>query len=208
MNQGRINKLIEWIKQNYHYSEEQLKGAALKGGWTEEEFSAAMSAVKEKLSKFENEVKGVGLRFLAFTIDSIIFGIIFFVFLKLFGSKHIGGCGYGSHIGFTFSKNGKKVFYGLCGFSAWFYYGIVFLYYAILEWKFGATLGKLLAGIRVIKTNGAPLDLKASIIRNILRLVDFLPSFYLVGAILIWTSKFKQRLGDKLANTIVVGKKK
>jgi uncharacterized RDD family membrane protein YckC len=59
-------------------------------------------------------------------------------------------------------------------------------------------------GLRVVKKEGAaPLDWQASTVRNVLRLIDGL-FFYLVGAIFIWTSKDRQRLGDRLANTVVV----
>ncbi len=40
--------------------------------------------------------------------------------------------------------------------------------------------------------------------RNVLRIIDGLPLFYLASAILIWTSEKKQRLGDRVADTIVV----
>jgi len=60
--------------------------------------------------------------------------------------------------------------------------------------------------MRVIKSTGESLDLKASLIRNVMRIVDFLPFFYLVGAISIWDSKTKQRVGDRLAKTVVVSK--
>lgn len=60
--------------------------------------------------------------------------------------------------------------------------------------------------MRVTKLTGERLDLKASSIRNVMRIVDFLPFFYLVGAISIWNSKIKQRIGDRIANTVVVSK--
>lgn len=205
MKQEKIGNLVEWIKQNYQYSEQQLKEAALKGGATEEEFIAALNLVKQQTSQLN--YKGVGLRFLAFIIDSVVFGILLFVFWKLLGGKYIGGCHSGFYIGSTISINQKTTFYGLCGFPAQLYFEVIFLYYVLLEWKLGGTIGKLATGIRVAKTNGKPLDLKASLIRNVLRIIDFLPFFYLIGAILVWTSKSKQRLGDRLAKTVVISKK-
>lgn len=83
----------------------------------------------------------------------------------------------------------------------------ILAYYVLMEWKIGGTIGKLLTGIRVIKTTGEPLDLKASLIRNILRIIDFLPLFYIAGVISIWTSEKKQRIGDRLAKTVVVSQK-
>jgi uncharacterized RDD family membrane protein YckC len=47
------------------------------------------------------------------------------------------------------------------------------------------------------------MDWQASIIRNLLRIVDGF-FFYLVGAIVVWVSKGRQRLGDMAAHTLVV----
>ena len=60
-------------------------------------------------------------------------------------------------------------------------------------------------GLKVVTESGAPLEWNAAIIRTLLRIVDGL-FVYLVGAILVWTSPTKQRLGDKVAKTLVVKK--
>ena len=67
----------------------------------------------------------------------------------------------------------------------------------------GRDLGKMALGLRVIKTDGTPIAWLDSLIRNLLRIIDGLFA-YLVGAILIWNSPRKQRLGDRAANTVVV----
>ncbi|MBW3666803.1 MAG: RDD family protein, partial [Actinobacteria bacterium] len=59
-------------------------------------------------------------------------------------------------------------------------------------------------GQRVVMEDGSPVDWRASTIRNVLRVVDVLPLFYLVGAILVWNSDRRQRLGDRVAGTVVV----
>ena len=58
-------------------------------------------------------------------------------------------------------------------------------------------------GLKVVTEDGRPIEWGASIIRNLLRIIDGL-FVYLVGAILIWTSPMKQRLGDLLAGTVVI----
>jgi uncharacterized RDD family membrane protein YckC len=68
----------------------------------------------------------------------------------------------------------------------------------------GRTLGKMAAGIRVVDTEGEPISFLASVMRNILRLVDFLPVLYAVGATSIVCTKHDQRLGDLAAGTVVV----
>jgi uncharacterized RDD family membrane protein YckC len=81
---------------------------------------------------------------------------------------------------------------------------VFFLYLWLLEAAFGATLGKAMVGIRVIRTTETernPLAILA--IRNLLRVVDGL-GFYLVGAAVAGCSNFRRRLGDICAGTVVI----
>jgi len=79
---------------------------------------------------------------------------------------------------------------------------VLFLYLWLLEGCFGATLGKFIVGIRVVRTTGRA-SFGASATRNVLRIVDGI-GLYAVGAIVAGCSQFRQRLGDILAGTIVV----
>jgi uncharacterized RDD family membrane protein YckC len=83
-------------------------------------------------------------------------------------------------------------------------FAIGIVYFTLMEGLFGASIGKFVTGIRVVKEDGTRADVGAALIRNTLRVVDVLPFFYLLGAILIWTSPTKQRLGDRVAKTVVV----
>jgi uncharacterized RDD family membrane protein YckC len=67
----------------------------------------------------------------------------------------------------------------------------------------GATIGKMVLGLRVVKLDGSRISWKESIIRTLLRIIDGLFG-YLLGAILVWKSPTKQRLGDRVAKTVVV----
>jgi uncharacterized RDD family membrane protein YckC len=80
----------------------------------------------------------------------------------------------------------------------------VFAYLWLLEAGFGATLGKVMVGIRVMQTSSRS-PLTASAIRNALRIVDGI-GFYLVGATVAECSRFHRRLGDLAADTVVVEK--
>jgi len=204
MNQEHIDKLVNWIKANRNYSVEQLRQSALQGGSSKEEFDAAFNIVNTPTVQLK--YNGVGRRFLALFVDLIFFSVLFWLFTQIFSVVHRGGCDLGCSIGSSVTINKTKTFYGLCGLSAQLYYFIIGGYNILLEWSWGGTLGKLLFGMRVIKSTGEPLDFKSAIIRNFLRIVDLLPFLYLVGAISIWTSKTKQRVGDKLAKTVVVSK--
>jgi uncharacterized RDD family membrane protein YckC len=78
-------------------------------------------------------------------------------------------------------------------------------YSLFTEWRFsGQTWGKRLLGIRVMDARGLPLRFHQVVVRNIVRPVDMLPLFYLVGGISCAVSRNNQRIGDLAAGTIVV----
>jgi uncharacterized RDD family membrane protein YckC len=82
-------------------------------------------------------------------------------------------------------------------------------YYLLFEsLNGGRTPGKAAFGIRVIRVDGSPLGFGAVAIRNLVRLVDFLPAFYAVGLIAIVTNKRNQRVGDLAAGTVVIRDRK
>ncbi|MBI5894955.1 MAG: RDD family protein [Desulfobacterales bacterium] len=85
-------------------------------------------------------------------------------------------------------------------------YFLFYLGYAMaLEWYWnGQTVGKRLFGLRVMDVRGLRLRPSQIAIRNLLRAVDSLPVFYLLGGVVCLTSRYAQRLGDIAANTIVV----
>jgi uncharacterized RDD family membrane protein YckC len=73
------------------------------------------------------------------------------------------------------------------------------------EWHWrGQTIGKRLLRLRVIDAEGLRLQFSQIVIRNLLRFVDMLPAFYLVGGIACLVNRRAQRLGDLAANTVVV----
>ena len=84
-------------------------------------------------------------------------------------------------------------------FVVWIGYGIFF------EWIWrGQTPGKRLFAMRVMDVEGLRLQFSQVAIRNILRAVDALPGFYLLGGLTCCLNSKCQRLGDIAANTIVV----
>ena len=133
---------------------------------------------------------GVGRRFVAIFIDSILLLILSGPFAEI---RH--GDGY-----LQIDWNGRRMFWPSL---------IVICYFVLLEGIAGATIGKFLTGIRVVNQDGTKLTWSASIVRNIARIVDAFPYVlpYLVGAISVWASPIQQRLGDRWANTVVVTKR-
>jgi hypothetical protein len=58
--------------------------------------------------------------------------------------------------------------------------------------------------LRVIQQSGRPIGLFESMGRNLIRIIDMLPGFYLIGAVCIFVTRRQQRLGDMVAGTLVV----
>lgn len=87
-------------------------------------------------------------------------------------------------------------------FWAWAISAIV--YYFTLEMATDTTLGKAIMAIKVVKVGGGRPDWKSFLVRNILRIIDWVPGIYLVGIVSISFRKNDQRLGDIAADTIIV----
>lgn len=136
---------------------------------------------------------GVGFRFLALLIDAVVVAI---------ATCPLTIVAIAASDGDSTSFNGTGAAINGLNFV------ISTAYYVIMETTRGATVGKMALGLKVVKLDGSRPDWGASIVRNLLRIVDVLPVFlpYLVGAILVWTSPRRQRLGDRVANTMVVRK--
>jgi uncharacterized RDD family membrane protein YckC len=82
-------------------------------------------------------------------------------------------------------------------------------YFILFEWLWGGqTPGKRLLRLRVIREDGRPITLWEAIARNLLRIFDSVPGFfvpiYSVGLIVIFLSKRDQRVGDIFAGTVVI----
>jgi uncharacterized RDD family membrane protein YckC len=75
-------------------------------------------------------------------------------------------------------------------------------YSFLLEGFCGATLGKEVMGIYVLRADHAPCGFGRAFLRNLLRPIDAI-GFYLLGFIVAISSKQNQRIGDKVAGTIV-----
>jgi uncharacterized RDD family membrane protein YckC len=83
---------------------------------------------------------------------------------------------------------------------------VVFWFYPVLfeVLRDGQTIGKKAMGLRVVHANGTPVTWIASIVRNLLRVVDTLPLLYAIGFISGLIDPRGRRLGDMVAGTLVV----
>jgi len=139
-------------------------------------------------------VAGIGSRFLALAIDTLIQILVGFV-AGIAGSILIGLLVASSPRSSLWTAAVLVVFYFLLYFGYFAFFEII--------WN-GQTPGKRKIGIRVIKDSGRPLTAAESIGRNLLRIVDWLPLFYAVGMVCAVLTKENKRLGDLVAGSLVV----
>jgi uncharacterized RDD family membrane protein YckC len=142
------------------------------------------------------EVAGIGSRFLAVAIDTLIQGILI---VGVFSSLNILKLSalLSTVANWTTSLTGALL---IC-----LLFVILIGYYIILETVMnGQTVGKKLVNIRVRREGGYAPTFWVILLRNVIRMIDFLPSFYGFGLIVMFFNKRAKRLGDYAAGTIVV----
>jgi uncharacterized RDD family membrane protein YckC len=132
------------------------------------------------------QLAGLGSRFIAGVTDLII-QILLLVVLALVTGALSGGGALNATV------------YVIGAFAILFVYPILFEVLAR-----GRTPGKRLTHLRVVRDTGAPDDLPASAIRNLMRIIDGPLLLYLPTIILILTTARNQRPGDLAAGTLVI----
>lgn len=132
----------------------------------------------------------IGARIGAQIVDSIAVALIIGVIAGVIGA--IGGA-IGGDAGSVIGGIGLLL-------------GVVagFIYFFLLEglWD-GYTVGKKLFGIKVVEEDGGQCLLSSAFVRNLLEIIDGL-FYYLIGFIAMAASDKRQRIGDRLAGTMVV----
>jgi uncharacterized RDD family membrane protein YckC len=140
--------------------------------------------------EFRYTLAGPGTRGAAYLLDSIILGAVGWLLTQPLSAALIQAEGVGPWIAALF---GLLLFVVFQGYFVWF------------DWKGnGRSPGKKTLGIRVIKDGGYALTFTDSLLRNLLRFVDFLPFLNAVGLASICVTRHGQRLGDLVAGTLVV----
>ena len=91
--------------------------------------------------------------------------------------------------------------------------GMFLILLFLMEWFYpvlfevyrnGETPGKRMFGLRVLNDNGTPVGWGPSLVRNLLRAVDFMPALYAFGLVSMLLNRDFKRLGDLAAGTVVV----
>ncbi len=147
-----------------------------------------------ELVAIEMPLAGIGSRFIAVLIDTLIWGAGLIVL---------------SLVAWAFQP-ALQAFNGLSyqwavAISTISLFGLNWGYFTLFEafWH-GRTPGKRVARIRVIQRSGRAIGIFESMARNFIRYVDQIPFFYAVGVIAVFATRQHQRLGDLAAGTIVV----
>jgi uncharacterized RDD family membrane protein YckC len=98
------------------------------------------------------------------------------------------------------------------GWAGRFGIGLIFLCAFAIQWFYpvafelapgAATPGKRAMGLEVLMVNGLPITPAGSLLRNLMRVVDFLPSLYACGILTLLLRPDARRLGDLAAGTVV-----
>ena len=140
----------------------------------------------------EVTLAGVGSRFVAGVIDQLLRWSLLLALITLLAIL-------GDGLGDDGLSGAGTVAIIVAIFFVQFGYDVLFEVLAS-----GRTPGKRWTGLRVVKKGGTPIGFLASCLRNIMRIVDSLPGFYLVGILSVMFTANNQRLGDLAAGTIVV----
>lgn len=152
---------------------------------------------------FSYDIAGIGNRFIGALIDSfIVTCLLVFLNVLLFAVL------YRDNADFASLLEGEDPGW-LGGFAialfALFQFIIFWGYYTLFEFLWnGQTPGKRLVKIRVLRLDGNPAGFVEAFLRNLVRPVDFLPSGYALGLVVMFANEKSRRLGDWAAGTIVV----
>jgi uncharacterized RDD family membrane protein YckC len=160
--------------------------------------SAEYSVLTPERVSLQYDIAGIGSRGAAAIVDTVIQSVaLLVIFFALTaglaaGSAFLSGPGPGAA---TLSL----ALFVLAVFAIADGYFILFE----IIWN-GQTPGKRMVGIRVIRENGYPMRPIDAVIRNLVRMVDWLPVAYGVGVLTMLLNKRSKRLGDFASGTIVV----
>ncbi len=154
---------------------------------------------------FGYEVAGIGHRFIGALVDTTLLAIaltLLTVALVAFLNA-VGGPDAAAPAGDEEELNwiGGLVLalYALINFA------VIWGYYILFEllWQ-GRTPGKRVAKTRVVRVDGSPAGAMEVVVRNLVRIIDFLPFAYGIGLITMFANAQTRRLGDFAAGTLVV----
>ncbi len=160
-------------------------------------FADKLTIETPEQTPLEFALAGIGSRFLALALDSVIQWAVLILLVVL---------------GATLAPASVRIWRAapmwLVAMIGVVFFCVYYGYFALFEalWN-GQTPGKRYTSLRVIQESGRPINAYQAIARNLLRIVDQLPGFYAVGIVSALLSRQNRRLGDYVAGTVVVHEK-
>ena len=159
--------------------------------------SAEYRVLTPERVSLQYDVAGIGSRGAAAMVDTLIQAITLAVVMAgLSGVTAVAG------VSAPVGRGGVTLVFALLALAIFVVTSGYFMLWEIL-WS-GQTPGKRLVGVRVIRDNGYPIRPVDAVIRNLVRIVDWLPLFYGVGMLSMLLNQRSRRLGDFASGTIVV----
>lgn len=140
---------------------------------------------------FGYEIVGIGSRFIAGLIDNLIIFIVLGIFTLVLVA-----------IGNSASETMRGILVAIGILISFIFFWGYYIYFEVR--KNGRSPGKEFAHIRVIRQDGTPITLTESIVRNLVRIIDFFPGGYGLGIVTMFIDGQSRRLGDIIAGTVVV----
>jgi uncharacterized RDD family membrane protein YckC len=132
----------------------------------------------------------LGRRIVAAVIDVAIIGILLIVIAKGLGNE---------------DARQYSLWAETQGAPRALFFLLTFAYFFGTELVWAQTLGKRVMKLRVVRDDGTKAPAGPIFLRNLVRVVDWLPSLYVVGAVTVFaTGERRARLGDMAAKTKVV----
>jgi uncharacterized RDD family membrane protein YckC len=143
---------------------------------------------------FDYDVAGIGSRFLSALVDTLLIlllqVIVFGTLILLAGMESL------------FSSDAPTWVIAILSLMAFVFFWGYYIFFELL-WN-GQSPGKRWVGLRVIRVDGMPVTAVEVVIRNLVRLIDLLPTAYGVGVVTMFVNDKSRRLGDLAAGTVVI----
>lgn len=141
--------------------------------------------------RFRHRVAGPARRVLAYVLDALVRGTAVFVVVVV---AAVGGL-----------LSGGELAAASQGLVLLMLFVVDWLYFVFFETVMsGRSPGKAALRLRVVTITGEPLRISDSMLRNLLRAADFLPTLYALGLVVMGRDPQFRRLGDMVAGTMVV----
>lgn len=148
--------------------------------------------------EFSYNIAGIGSRFLAAIIDTLLLSLLL-IGLSVVMATVVGVASDANSSASDTLASILLVIWALLSFIIFWGYYIFFE----LIWN-GQSPGKRSVRLRVVRDGGRPITFPASAIRNLVRVIDFLPGFYGMGVLVMFIDPRARRLGDLTGGTMVV----